>query len=128
MRRGSPGDAEGSTPLLTIQKKALDSGVVLLEVSGTLTMGRDCQQVEWQIDDLVSAKQVKVVLDASSLKQIDSTGIGIVVMCSGKLKKAGGELRLAGASGMVENVLKMTNIDSIVKSYPTVAAAVKSFA
>lgn len=127
MRGGSSCDPEGSTPLLTIEKRALDSGVVVLEVSGTLTLGRDCQQVEWQIDDLVSAKQVKVVLDASSLKQIDSTGIGIVVMCSGKLKKAGGELRVAGAGGMVENVLKMTHVDAIIKLYQTAAEAIESF-
>ena len=89
-------------------------------------MGRDCQQVEWQIDDLLGGKQNKVVLDLSGLKQIDSTGVGIVVMCSGKLKKAGGELRIAGAGGMVDNVLKMTSIDQMVKFYPTAAAAAEA--
>jgi anti-sigma B factor antagonist len=69
-----------------------------------------------------------VVLDVAGLNQIDSTGVGIVVMCSGKLKKAGGELRLAGASGMVEKVLKMTSIDQIIHFYPTAAAATENFA
>lgn len=112
--------------MLTLQKNQLDSGVVVLQVSGTLTLGRDCQQVEWQVEDLVKEKQTKVVLDVSGLKQIDSTGVGIVVMCSGKLKRAGGELRIAGASGMVENVLKMTSIDQMIKFYPTVASAAES--
>ena len=112
--------------MLTLQKNQLDSGVVVLQVSGTLTMGRDCQQVEWQVDDLLKEKQTKVVLDLLGLKQIDSTGVGIVVMCSGKLKKAGGELRIAGASGMVDTVLKMTGIDQMVKFYPTAAAAAEA--
>lgn len=111
--------------MLTLQKNQLDSGVVVLQVSGTLTLGRDCQQVEWQVEDLVKEKQTKVVLDVSGLKQIDSTGVGIVVMCSGKLKKAGGELRIAGAGGMVENVLKMTSIDQMIKFYANAAEAAK---
>ena len=125
---GNPSHADPgrSAPLLTLQKKQLDSGAVVLQVSGTLTMGRDCQQVEWQVDDLLKEKQTKVVLDLSGLKQIDSTGVGIVVMCSGKLKKAGGELRIAGASGMVDTVLKMTSIDQMIKFYPTAVEAAET--
>jgi anti-sigma B factor antagonist len=119
---------ERSTAVLTMQKRTVDSGIVVLEISGTLTLGRDCQQVEWQLEDLLREKETKVVLDVAGLNQIDSTGVGIVVMCSGKLKKAGGELRLAGASGMVEKVLKMTSIDQIIHFYPTAAAATENFA
>jgi anti-anti-sigma regulatory factor len=43
------------------------------------------------------------------------------------LKKAGGELRVAGASPHVEEVLKMTNIDQIVVLHPTTAAAAANF-
>ena len=114
--------------MLTITKRLVDPGIVVLEVSGTLTLGRDCQQVEWQLADLLRDNQTKVVFDLTELKQLDSTGIGIVVMCSGKLKKAGGELRIAGAAGMVENVLRMTSVDHIVRMFPTAAAATENFA
>jgi anti-anti-sigma regulatory factor len=40
------------------------------------------------------------------------------------MKKAGGDLRVAGARGVVEDVLKMTKVDSIISLYPTTAAAV----
>jgi anti-anti-sigma regulatory factor len=46
------------------------------------------------------------------------------VMCFGKMKKAGGDLRVAGARGIVEEVLKMTNVDRIISLYPTLAAAI----
>ena len=113
--------------MLTIKKRLVDPGIVVLEISGTLTLGRDCQQVEWQLADLLRDNQTKVVFDLTGLTQLDSTGIGIVVMCSGRLQKAGGELRIAGATGMVENVLKMTSVDHIVKMYPTAAAAKENF-
>jgi anti-anti-sigma regulatory factor len=48
-------------------------------------------------------------------------------MSSGKLKKADGELRIAGPAAHVEEVLKMTNVNQIVKLHPTTAAAAKDF-
>jgi hypothetical protein len=44
------------------------------------------------------------------------------------MKKAGGDLRVAGARGIVEEVLKMTKVDRIISSYPTAAAAVEGVA
>jgi len=69
----------------------------------------------------------KVIFDMSGVTNLDSTGIGIVVMSAGQLKKAGGELRVAGATAHVEEVLKMTNIDKIVVLHPTTAAAAANF-
>ena len=46
---------------------------------------------------------------------------------SGKLKQAGGELRVAGAKGVVHDVLKLTKVDSVVAFYPTAAAAALDF-
>ena len=48
-------------------------------------------------------------------------------MSAGQVKKAGGELRVAGAAGHVEQVLKMTNVDQIVGLHPTTVAAAESF-
>jgi anti-anti-sigma factor len=69
----------------------------------------------------------KVILDFSGVTNIDSTGIGIVVMSAGHLKKAGGELRVAGATAHVEEVLKITNVNQIVVLHPSTAAAAASF-
>ena len=48
-------------------------------------------------------------------------------MCSGKVKQAGGELRVAGAQGIVEQTLKMTSVEQILAFYPTVEAAAESW-
>lgn len=63
----------------------------------------------------------------SGATQMDSTGIGIIAMCSGKLKKAGGELRVAGAKGVVEEVLKLTHMENIVSLHTTAAEAAAGF-
>jgi anti-anti-sigma regulatory factor len=44
-------------------------------------------------------------------------------MSAGQVKQAGGELRLAGANKHVEQVLKLTSVEKLVSSYPTLAEA-----
>jgi anti-anti-sigma factor len=58
---------------------------------------------------------------------VDSTGVGILVMSYAKRKKAGGCLRIAGVNGMVEETLKLTSIDKLIESYPTVVDASRGF-
>jgi len=109
--------------MLEIQNKALQPDIVVLELTGRITIGRDCKQLEWAVENLVKEGRKKVIFDLSGVSSVDSTGIGIIVMSSGQIKKAGGELRVAGATAHVEEVLKMTNIDQIVVLHPTTAAA-----
>ncbi len=113
--------------MLEIQTKALQPDIVVLEITGRITLGRESKQLEWAVESLVGEGRKKVIFDLAGVTNVDSTGIGIIVMSSGKLKKAGGELRVAGATAHVEDVLKMTNIDQIVVLHPTTAAAAANF-
>jgi anti-sigma B factor antagonist len=108
--------------ILEIQKKTVGNTVVL-EMSGRITLGRDCQQIESDVEELIRGKQTRIVFDLSKIKYMDSSGIGIMVMCSGKAKAAGGELRLAGATGVVEQTLKLTRMNAIVPTFATVEEA-----
>jgi anti-anti-sigma factor len=112
---------------LDIQRKRIEPDVVVVEIVGRIILGHECQQIEWLIADLLSKNERKIIFDISGISHIDSTGVGIIVMCFGNLKKAGGELHVAGAKGTVEQVLKMTNVDKVIPLYPTMAEAVEAF-
>ena len=111
---------------LTIQEQSVDD-VVVLKISGRITLGRDCQQVEWKVEDLVRETKTKIVLDLSGVDHMDSSGVGIIMMCYGKAKKSGGDLRLAGVTGNVERTLRAVSLDRIFQIYPTAAAAAEGF-
>jgi anti-sigma B factor antagonist len=55
---------------------------------------------------------------------LDSSGVGALISCLTVIKKAGGELRLAGASPRIQRILGMTGVDKLLPAYPTVDAAV----
>ena len=112
--------------MLAIQQNQVRPGVVVLDLNGRVCMGRDVQQLEWAVDELLGKQQHHLVLNLGQVSHIDSTGIGIIVLCAGKLKNAGGELRVAAASGLVDNVLRMTKVDSLVPFFPSTDEAVKS--
>jgi len=112
--------------ILAITKKAVGD-IVVLEMTGRITLGRDCQQIESDVDELVGGKQARIVFDLSKVKYMDSSGVGIMVMCSGKVREAGGELRIAGATGVVEQTLKLTRTSMIVPTFATLAEALAGF-
>ena len=114
--------------MLNVQKKQIAPDVTVLELAGRISIGRSAQQLEWEVDELLNAKARKVIFDLSAVDHIDSTGIGIIVLCSGKLKSSGGELRVGGAQGLVNQVLTMTKVDAIVGMYPSADEAARSFA
>ncbi|MGO9650058.1 MAG: STAS domain-containing protein [Terriglobales bacterium] len=113
--------------MLEIQTKQLPPDIVVLEITGKITIGRDCQHLEWTTESLVKEKWKKIIFDLTGVTHIDSTGIGIIVMSAGKVKEAGGQLRLAGVNSHVEHVLKLTNIDKVVPWNPTVMEAAVGF-
>jgi anti-sigma B factor antagonist len=113
--------------MLEIQTKQLQPDITVMEVAGRVTLGGESKQLEWAVDKLVSDGRKKVIFDLAGVTNIDSTGIGIIVMSAGKMKKAGGELRVAGATAHVAEVLKLTNVDQIVSLHPTAAGAAAGF-
>lgn len=113
--------------MLKIETKQVPPDIVVLEIAGRITLGTESKQLEWAIENLVREGRKKVIFDLGGVTNIDSTGIGIIVMSSAHMKKAGGELRVAGAAGHVEQVLKTTNVDQIVVLHPTTAAAAAGF-
>ena len=104
-------------------KKQIQPGVVVLQMTGSIRIGPNCQQIELALDEIVQQGSIWIVLDLSGVTYIDSGGIGTLVRCLLKLKKLGGTMRLSGVKGMVAGVLKLTQIDRNFEIFPTAEEA-----
>jgi len=109
--------------ILSIEQKRIDPDIVVMELSGRITMGSDSQKIEWAVVQLLKESQKRVIFDLSNVCYVDSSGVGILMMCYAKLKKAGGALYLVGVQGMVEEALAMTSVNKIVPLYSTTKKA-----
>lgn len=112
-------------PLKVTQNK-LDSGIEVLVLSGSLTLGRDAQHFEWTVEELIKNNARRIVVDLSEVSFVDSAGIGILVGCHGKVTNAGGQLRLAGVVDRVMNVLRITKVDGILRLDASTADAIRA--
>jgi anti-anti-sigma factor len=108
---------------MPIETKLMDSGAALVTVIGRLTLGRDVERLEAVVNELLKQGQTKFIFDASALDYADSAGIGTVVACLTNIKKAGGDMRMAGANARVLRLFQMTGVDQLLSLYPTVAEA-----
>jgi anti-sigma B factor antagonist len=113
--------------LLQLLKSNPAPDICLLGFSGKLLMGKESREVEGKVSELLGSGMKKIIFDLSKLDNIDSTGVGILVMCGGKAKKAGGEVRIAGPEGLVKDTLAMTHVDRLVRIFPTVDEATQNF-
>jgi anti-sigma B factor antagonist len=110
-----------------IHKTHIEPDIELVAISGRITLGPECQAIEQTVDELISANQKKVVFDLSGVEYLDSTGIGILVMCCGRMQAAGGELRVASIQPKVAELVRIAKLDQMMVFYPTVAAAFENF-
>ena len=75
----------------------------------------------------LEAGESKFVLDCLSTEYIDSSGLGVLVSVSKKIREAGGELRLAGLNEDLRMLFELTKLDTLFKICDTSDEAVQSF-
>jgi len=112
---------------LDVQRKLIEPDVALVELAGKIVYGPECRQIEWLTAELLEQGERKIVFDLSRVTHLDSSGIGILVMCSGKVREAGAGLRFAGAEGHVKSILKITDVGKILSLHPTMVEALEGF-
>jgi anti-sigma B factor antagonist len=59
---------------------------------------------------------------------MDSSGLGEMVACYSKVRKAGGHIRLAETTHKIKDLLAITRLVTVFESYDTEDLAMASFA
>ncbi len=104
--------------------RRLDPDVAVMDLSGRLSVpGIMVAEVERTIKKTIEEGARKLVLDLSKVDFIDSAGIGVLAVCSGVMKQAGGRMAVTGASGIVKQALQAVSMDRVIGIYPDLASA-----
>ena len=86
-------------------------------------MGGETERLDSAIKSLLRQDQKNFIRDITTLDFADSSGIGMLVSCLTNVKKAGGELKLAGANPRIRRIFAMTGVDTIMPMFDTLADA-----
>ena len=69
----------------------------------------------------------KLVIDCRDVEYMSSMGLGMLVRAHSRMKKIGGNVKLARVEGLVADVLSTTGLNRLFHLYPTVRDACASF-
>ncbi len=102
------------------------NGVVIVSVDGQLIVANR-NELKDRILEALEAKEGRFVLDFSGTGYIDSSGLGVLVSVSKKIREAGGNLRLAGLNEDLRMLFELTKLDTLFKICDTTDEAINSF-
>jgi anti-sigma B factor antagonist len=113
--------------MLDIEVQEAVLGITVLKLSGGITMGPESAGIEALVRKLMGEDRRKLVFDLTGVGYIDSTGLGILALCSAMMQAGSGALRLAGAQPLPQKLFQLTKLDKILTLYPTVEDACRDF-
>ena len=113
--------------LLSLTTRTCEPEITVIDLSGRITLGRESGQIEAAVLKALNDGARKIIVDMSGVTYIDSTGIGIIAYCFGKISQKGARGAVAGAKGLVLDVFKLARIDNVVNFYSDLAAACEAF-
>jgi anti-sigma B factor antagonist len=101
-------------------------GIVVADLSGDLDT-EAAYELESSLSDIVSQEGVKVVLNFSKIRIMNSTAMGVLLSAAEEARKRGGTMKLCSLSDHVREVLDLVGVSSLFEIFPSEAEAVGSF-
>jgi len=100
---------------------------MVFKFSGNLMGGPDATKFNDKLHELIDKGRKEIVADLSSVKFMNSSGLGILIGGLTTMRNAGGDLRIAGANQRIESLLMITKLITVFDNYDSVEEAVESF-
>ena len=91
----------------------------MITLAGKLMLGTEGDQIVTLVEEGLAAGSRKFIFDLTGVTVIDSTGIGRFIAAFNKIMAAGGQMRMAGATGHVMQSFKVSLLDKVFSFYPT---------
>lgn len=100
--------------------------VTVVEVEGRLIVGNR-QELKQKVQEHLEIGDRKFVIDFTNTGYIDSSGLGVIVSLSKRLKEFGGELRLSGLGDELRMLFELTRLVTLFKIANTLEEALEDF-
>ncbi len=111
---------------LTIATREVD-GVVVLDLSGRITLGEGSVQLRDAIRGLISKGKKNILLNMGDVNYIDSSGLGELVSAFTTAKNQQAEVKLLNLTKKVHDLLQLTKLYTVFDIKDDEASAIASF-
>ena len=107
-------------------KEYIEYGVTCIKVPVRLA-SESSGELKNLLKELVVNGKHKIVMDLSETNYMDSSGIGAIVSKIAATRSNKGDIRLANTQKYVNDLLELTHINKIIKTFTSVDEAVNSY-
>ena len=111
---------------LTIATRVVD-GVVVLDLSGRITLGEGSVQLREAIRGLIAKGDKNILLNLGDVNYIDSSGLGELVSAFTTAKNQSAEVKLLNLTKKVHDLLQLTKLYTVFDIKDDEASAIASF-
>lgn len=109
-------------------RRTLPPGVAVLEIRGRVTLGPDTRRLGEMASQFEREGVARLVFDLTGVDYMDSAGLGVLTRYAAAMRNAGGALHIAGANAKIQQLLKVTRLESAIPSHASVEEACAAFA
>lgn len=102
-----------------------EDDICVVDVEGQLIVGNR-QELKQRVLDQLDQGDRTFVIDFARTGYIDSSGLGVLVSLSKKIREQGGDLRLAGLNEDLRTLFELTKLDTLFTITDTRAEALRS--
>ncbi len=88
--------------------------ITIIDVEGQLIVGNRQELKQTVLDQLENGDR-KFLIDFDRTGYIDSSGLGVLVSLSKKIREQGGELRLASLNEDLRTLFELTKLDTLFR-------------
>jgi anti-sigma B factor antagonist len=110
---------------MVLKARRLDD-VVILDLSGRITMGEGTLILRDHIQKLLAAGDRKFLLNLADVDYIDSSGLGELVTSFTTVRNQNGHLKLLNLTRRVQDLLQITKLLTVFEAFNSEAEALKT--
>jgi anti-sigma B factor antagonist len=124
---GPAGFEPAKEPKLKLSLETRNRGdVIVVHCQGRLVYRDEAAALSRLVSEVLQHAN-KVVLDLSGVSSMDSAGIGELALLETWAQEKNAELKCSGPNALVQDLLSLTNLDTVLDVHPTIDAALESF-
>ncbi len=104
-----------------MEKNFIEEGdIVVVELIGDVIGGPDAGSLNEKIHDYAQKSINKFVVDLSQVELMNSSGLGMLIGAMTTLRNTKGDLVLVNVTERIKNLLNITKLSSVFKSFDSI--------
>jgi len=122
----SPDGVQRMNTALSIETELLDGDILAVVLGGSLN-STTTDQFNLAIQNHLDQGRTKIIIDCRYVDYISSRGLGSLAALRAKLRKKGGEVKLAAVRGVAADAIRLVGLDKLLNIYGDTEFARQSF-